>query len=217
MCKWCPKFQFLFLNLFSKVLAGVIVRTSKYPYMDICVVVVIATVKKNLFSENRIARALKQLVSKVERSWGHDDRVKYFSHDLTHFIWKPFPCCFQSRSCFHCSYNQKIVPRLKINFLFFLAFFLFHNSGFISAWPSECLQRAHGVKSCKGCSGYIDSIFFFKWRIFKSLNWPYLGSKTFDKDNIYCVARKKEYSWLVVCIADFMKNLDLLTLIKGRL
>ena len=31
------KFQFFFLNLSSKVLAGVIVRTSKYPYMDICV------------------------------------------------------------------------------------------------------------------------------------------------------------------------------------
>ena len=30
------KFLFLFLNLSSKVLAGVIVRTSKYPYMDIC-------------------------------------------------------------------------------------------------------------------------------------------------------------------------------------
>ena len=30
------KFQFFFLNLSSKVLAGVIVRTSKYPYMDIC-------------------------------------------------------------------------------------------------------------------------------------------------------------------------------------
>ena len=31
------KFQFFFLNLSSKVLAGVGVRTSKYPYMDICV------------------------------------------------------------------------------------------------------------------------------------------------------------------------------------
>ena len=31
------KFQFFFLNLSSKVLAGVRVRTSKYPYMDICV------------------------------------------------------------------------------------------------------------------------------------------------------------------------------------
>ena len=30
------KFQFFFLNLSSKVLAGVGVRTSKYPYMDIC-------------------------------------------------------------------------------------------------------------------------------------------------------------------------------------
>ena len=30
------KFQFFFLNLSSKVLVGVIVRTSKYPYMDIC-------------------------------------------------------------------------------------------------------------------------------------------------------------------------------------
>ena len=30
------KFQFFFLNISSKVLAGVIVRTSKYPYMDIC-------------------------------------------------------------------------------------------------------------------------------------------------------------------------------------
>ena len=30
------KFQFFFLNLSSKVLAGVWVRTSKYPYMDIC-------------------------------------------------------------------------------------------------------------------------------------------------------------------------------------
>ena len=30
------KFQFFFLNLSSKVLAGVEVRTSKYPYMDIC-------------------------------------------------------------------------------------------------------------------------------------------------------------------------------------
>ena len=30
------KFQFFFLNLFSKVLAGVGVRTSKYPYMAIC-------------------------------------------------------------------------------------------------------------------------------------------------------------------------------------
>ena len=31
------KFQFFFLNLSSKVLAGVTVRTSKYPYMNICV------------------------------------------------------------------------------------------------------------------------------------------------------------------------------------
>ena len=30
------KFQFFFLNLSSKVLAGVRVRTSKYPYWDIC-------------------------------------------------------------------------------------------------------------------------------------------------------------------------------------
>ena len=30
------KFKFFFLNLSSKVLAGVWVRTSKYPYMDIC-------------------------------------------------------------------------------------------------------------------------------------------------------------------------------------
>ena len=30
------KFQFFFLKLCSKVLAGVGVRTSKYPYMDIC-------------------------------------------------------------------------------------------------------------------------------------------------------------------------------------
>ena len=30
------KFQFFFLNLSRKVLAGVGVRTSKYPYMDIC-------------------------------------------------------------------------------------------------------------------------------------------------------------------------------------
>ena len=30
------KFQFFFLNLSSIVLAGVGVRTSKYPYMDIC-------------------------------------------------------------------------------------------------------------------------------------------------------------------------------------
>ena len=30
------KFHFFFFNLSSKVLAGVIVRTSKYPYMDIC-------------------------------------------------------------------------------------------------------------------------------------------------------------------------------------
>jgi hypothetical protein len=30
------KFQFFFLNLSSKFLAGVGVRTSKYPYMDIC-------------------------------------------------------------------------------------------------------------------------------------------------------------------------------------
>ena len=30
------KFQFFFLNLSSKVLAGVGVRTSKYPYMDTC-------------------------------------------------------------------------------------------------------------------------------------------------------------------------------------
>ena len=30
------KFNFFFLNLSSKVLAGVGVRTSKYPYMDIC-------------------------------------------------------------------------------------------------------------------------------------------------------------------------------------
>ena len=30
------KFKFFFLNLSSKVLAGVGVRTSKYPYMDIC-------------------------------------------------------------------------------------------------------------------------------------------------------------------------------------
>ena len=28
------KFQFFFLNLFSKFPAGVRVRTSKYPYMD---------------------------------------------------------------------------------------------------------------------------------------------------------------------------------------
>ena len=31
------KFQFFFLNLSSKVLTGVGVRMSKYPYMDICV------------------------------------------------------------------------------------------------------------------------------------------------------------------------------------
>ena len=31
------KFQFFFLTLYSKVLAGVWVRASKYPYMDICV------------------------------------------------------------------------------------------------------------------------------------------------------------------------------------
>ena len=30
------KFQFFFFNLSSKVLASVGVRTSKYPYMDIC-------------------------------------------------------------------------------------------------------------------------------------------------------------------------------------
>ena len=30
------KFQFFFLHLSSKVLAGVGVRTLKYPYMDIC-------------------------------------------------------------------------------------------------------------------------------------------------------------------------------------
>ena len=30
------KFQFFFLDLSSKVLAGVGVRMSKYPYMDIC-------------------------------------------------------------------------------------------------------------------------------------------------------------------------------------
>ena len=30
------KFQFFFRNLSSKFLAGVRVRTSKYPYMDIC-------------------------------------------------------------------------------------------------------------------------------------------------------------------------------------
>ena len=30
------KFQFFSLNLSSKALAGFIVRTSKYPYMDIC-------------------------------------------------------------------------------------------------------------------------------------------------------------------------------------
>ena len=30
------KFKFFFLNLSSKVLAGVRVRMSKYPYMDIC-------------------------------------------------------------------------------------------------------------------------------------------------------------------------------------
>ena len=30
------KFQFFFINLSSKVLADVGVRTSKYPYMDIC-------------------------------------------------------------------------------------------------------------------------------------------------------------------------------------
>ena len=38
MGKWRLKFQFFFLNLSSKVLAGVGVRTSKYPYMDICVI-----------------------------------------------------------------------------------------------------------------------------------------------------------------------------------
>ena len=32
------KFQFFFINLSSKVLAGVRVRTSKYPYIDICCV-----------------------------------------------------------------------------------------------------------------------------------------------------------------------------------
>ena len=39
------KFQFFFFNLSSKVLAGVRVRTSKYPYMDICefLVVLIGT------------------------------------------------------------------------------------------------------------------------------------------------------------------------------
>ena len=31
------KFQFFSPNLSSKVLAGVLVITSKYPYMDICV------------------------------------------------------------------------------------------------------------------------------------------------------------------------------------
>ena len=30
------KFQLFFLNLFSKFPAGVRVRTSKYPYMDMC-------------------------------------------------------------------------------------------------------------------------------------------------------------------------------------
>ena len=37
MGKWRLNFQFFFLNLSSKVLAGVGVRTSRYPYMDICV------------------------------------------------------------------------------------------------------------------------------------------------------------------------------------
>ena len=40
------KFQFFFLNLSSKVLAGVIVRTSKYPYMDICVKAIKTITKK---------------------------------------------------------------------------------------------------------------------------------------------------------------------------
>ena len=47
-----------------------------------------------------------------------------FRHEFTTFslctpiIWKPWPCMFQNRSCFHCSYNQiKNVDVLKILFM----------------------------------------------------------------------------------------------------
>ena len=42
------KFQFFFLNLSSKVLAGFGVRTSKYPYMDICEMALIRVPAKQI-------------------------------------------------------------------------------------------------------------------------------------------------------------------------
>ena len=44
------KFKFFFLNLSSKVLAGVIEGTSKYPYMDICDSVCAGKVAPSLMS-----------------------------------------------------------------------------------------------------------------------------------------------------------------------
>ena len=50
------KFQFFFLNLSTKVLAGVGVRTSKYPYMDLCVTC-LSTLNVQLFHDNYILLA----------------------------------------------------------------------------------------------------------------------------------------------------------------
>ena len=75
---------------------------------------------KNCY-ENIMARAFNGRIYKLEKFMGSYWKVMFSNHDLKHdlfimtpwllpifisFLWKPSPCCFQIRSCFHCSYNQ---------------------------------------------------------------------------------------------------------------
>ena len=66
------KIQFFFLNLSSKVLAGVRVRMSKYPYMDICVMF--------LFIRS-VALHVCLLVANCADERGQTDRQKYIQTD----------------------------------------------------------------------------------------------------------------------------------------
>ena len=62
----------------------------------------------------------------------------------TFFPWRPLPCCFQNRSCFHCSYYKQkncCVFKWKV-WHFHLALFWFHTS---------CLISNHWFKIEIGC------------------------------------------------------------------
>ena len=87
-------------------------------------------------------------------TWKHDffSMTSWIFPLCTPIIWKPLPCSFQNRSCFHSSYNQKKSPLWKI---FFIKSALL--GGLVHAKPlcyvnlrrDDCLSRiifwGHGV------------------------------------------------------------------------